>query len=161
LTKPSEEGPVFGVGFGHDLAARFLASYGLLGADDFSARSPHSMLLSVFGRMGAAGLIGWLAIAAAIAGMTRRVFRQGTARQPRFRQRRLGYLVQRLLRRRLGGPDGGGGVWTVLGLANSLSSLGPKADDAENRAAMPAVLPTPVEPVSLSPRPLVSPSTPP
>ncbi len=49
-------GPFFGLGFGHDLAQMFvLEYYGYL--DDFSARSPHNVFLTIFGRMGFLGLI--------------------------------------------------------------------------------------------------------
>jgi len=156
-----EEGPVFGLGFGHDLAARFLASYGLLGAEDFSARSPHSMLLSVFGRMGTAGLIGWLAIATAMAGMTRRVFRQGTPDSRGFASVVWVIWFSACFGVVLEGPMGAVVFWTVLGLANSLSRQELTSGDTENRSDLPAVLPTLHEPVSLSPRPLASPSTPP
>ncbi len=71
------QNPVFGLGFGYDLAARFLVEYELLAAEDFTTRSPHSMIMSVFGRMGAVGLAAWLAVALAMAVLTRRCFAAG------------------------------------------------------------------------------------
>jgi hypothetical protein len=142
-----EEGPVFGLGFGHDLAARFLANYGLLGADDFSARSPHSILLSVFGRMGAAGLVGWLAIAAGIAGMTRRIFRRGTPDGRGFASIVWVIWISACFGVVLEGPMGAVVFWTVLGLANTLSYAAPDENDSENTRFSPAALPTVGEPV--------------
>ena len=52
------QNPVFGMGFGYDLAARFLADYEWLGVEEeFSVRSPHSVILTTFGRLGAVGLL--------------------------------------------------------------------------------------------------------
>jgi hypothetical protein len=49
--------PIFGLGFGYDLAARFLANYNWLSVEDeFTTRSPHSILVTNFGRLGAVGL---------------------------------------------------------------------------------------------------------
>jgi O-antigen ligase len=52
-----ENNPVFGLGFGYDLAARFLRIYDLpLDPEDFTARSPHSVMFSILGRMGFIGV---------------------------------------------------------------------------------------------------------
>jgi O-antigen ligase len=49
---------VFGLGFGYDLAARFIQTYDapLPSGEEFTARSPHCILFTVFGRMGFVGL---------------------------------------------------------------------------------------------------------
>lgn len=154
------DGPVFGLGFGHDLAGRFLANYGLLGADDFSARSPHSMVLSVFGRMGAAGLIGWLAIAAGMAGMTRRIFRQGSPDSRGFASIVWVIWFSACFGVVLEGPMGAVVFWTVLGLANALAGQTPATEPTENTFGSPAVLPPAGEPVSAAVAPL-APTTPP
>lgn len=61
------ENPVFGLGFGHDLAAGFLQEYYPDNiAEDFAARSPHNVFLTVFGRMGAVGLVIWLSVCAVL-----------------------------------------------------------------------------------------------
>jgi len=53
-----EYNPVFGLGFGYDLAARFLRTYDAhIDPEEFSARSPHSILFTIFGRMGAVGIL--------------------------------------------------------------------------------------------------------
>jgi len=48
--------PVFGLGFGYDLAARFRRTYEAPLGEDFDARSPHSIFFTLFGRMGFVGL---------------------------------------------------------------------------------------------------------
>ncbi|MBI2514135.1 MAG: O-antigen ligase family protein [Opitutae bacterium] len=58
--------PVFGLGFGHDLASRFVREYYPEASEDSSTRSPHNLLVTVFGRMGFVGLIAWLALMAAM-----------------------------------------------------------------------------------------------
>ena len=57
-----EKSPIFGLGFGYDISARFLRNYPLSLGDDFDARSPHSYLFSIFGRLGLVGLLAFLAI---------------------------------------------------------------------------------------------------
>ncbi len=52
--------PLFGLGFGYDLAAGFIRAYDMEMGDDFTARSPHSIVLTVFGRMGILGAGFWL-----------------------------------------------------------------------------------------------------
>jgi len=56
--------PVFGLGFGYDLAHTFVQEYYPDATEEFTARSPHNIFLSVFGRMGIAGLLVWGAICA-------------------------------------------------------------------------------------------------
>ena len=65
-------GPVFGLGFGADLTSRFLRTYELDLGDDFTTRSPHSIVVTVLGRMGLTGLVaaGWI-----VAAMTLRTVR--------------------------------------------------------------------------------------
>jgi O-antigen ligase len=70
--------PVLGLGFGSDLAARFMADYDLLLDETFAARSPHSMIVTVFGRMGGLGLLAWIAVSAGMARMVWRLFKGGT-----------------------------------------------------------------------------------
>ncbi len=161
-----EDNPVFGLGFGHDLASRFLADYGLIGADDFSARSPHSMILSVFGRMGAAGLACWLAVAAGMVAMTRRIFRHGTADGRGLASVAWVIWISACFGVVLEGPMGAVVFWTLLGLANASVSPEPEAigeeNLTENAPFAPALLPTTAEPSSprLLPPPLPPPPRP-
>ena len=71
------ENPIFGLGFGTDLAARFVADYGLVTDESFAARSPHSMIVTTYGRMGLLGLSCWLVASAFMARTVYRVFKTG------------------------------------------------------------------------------------
>lgn len=66
--------PIFGLGFGADLASRFLAQYDPLSDESFSARSPHSMVLSVLGRMGTVGTLAWGTVATLLGLLAWRLF---------------------------------------------------------------------------------------
>jgi len=58
--------PVFGLGFGHDLASRFVREYYPDSTEESSTRSPHNLLLTIFGRMGFVGLLAWFVLGAAM-----------------------------------------------------------------------------------------------
>ncbi len=58
--------PLLGLGFGHNLAEGFVSAYGLRADDSFSARSPHSIVFTMIGRLGAVGLAAVLFVAAAL-----------------------------------------------------------------------------------------------
>lgn len=75
-TETVDQNIFFGLGFGYDLAARFLADYDWLTNEEFSARSPHSMIMSVFGRMGIVGLLLWLAQMVLMLRASLRTFRE-------------------------------------------------------------------------------------
>jgi O-antigen ligase len=122
-----ESGPVFGLGFGHDLAERFVRSYELDLGEDFSARSPHSILFSVLGRMGLVGLLLLFWIVGAMAAATWRL-----ARRARTDDAALGPLgwwsvawvmfTSGCFGVVLEGPMGAVIFWTSLGMANSASA---------------------------------------
>jgi membrane protein implicated in regulation of membrane protease activity len=58
IGEASEKSPVFGLGFGYDLAKRFLRRYtAAMNPYEFDARSPHSILLTIYGRMGLIGIL--------------------------------------------------------------------------------------------------------
>lgn len=58
INETMEKAPVMGLGFGYDLAKRFLQTYNAtVNQFEFDTRSPHSILLTVFGRMGFVGII--------------------------------------------------------------------------------------------------------
>ena len=56
--------PLTGAGFGADISSEFARDYLGVGASDFTARSPHNVLLTVFARSGFAGMLPFLAVAA-------------------------------------------------------------------------------------------------
>lgn len=49
--------PVFGLGFGADLARGFVQEYYPDSGDDFTARSPHNIFMTTLGRMGVTGVL--------------------------------------------------------------------------------------------------------
>ncbi len=118
-----EQNPAFGLGFGHDLAASFLREYNPEMAEDFTARSPHSIVVSAFGRMGAVGLASLLAVVLVIGVRTWLVIRDpGVDATP------LGLwaaiwviLVSACFGVVLEGPMGAVVFWSLLGIACTLS----------------------------------------
>jgi hypothetical protein len=62
-----EGNPWFGLGFGTDLASRFVSEYYPEQGEEFDARSPHNVMLTLFGRAGIAGTIPLLIITALLA----------------------------------------------------------------------------------------------
>lgn len=110
--------PVFGLGFGYDLASRFLVEYELLAAEDFTTRSPHSMIMSVLGRMGALGLALWLAVAVGMAHLTYRCFRVGDFDAIGLVCIAWVLWFSACVGVVLEGPMGAVVFWIVLGLAN-------------------------------------------
>ncbi|OHE77464.1 MAG: hypothetical protein A3G75_08205, partial [Verrucomicrobia bacterium RIFCSPLOWO2_12_FULL_64_8] len=113
-------GPVFGLGFGYDLAKKFVRTYNPEMGDDFSARSPHSFVVTTFGRMGATGLGLVLALVGAMAVKTWRSLRDKMADPVVvglwcavwiiFTSSCFGVVLE--------GPMGAVVFWTILGLAN-------------------------------------------
>lgn len=59
--------PYVGLGFGYDLAGRFVREYYPESSEEFVTRSPHNVLLTIFGRMGAIGLAAFLLVLALVA----------------------------------------------------------------------------------------------
>jgi hypothetical protein len=66
-----EHSPYIGLGFGYDLAEKFLKVYYPDSGDDFRARSPHSILVTTFARMGILGLLSFLIFLATLLFPTR------------------------------------------------------------------------------------------
>jgi hypothetical protein len=57
INETMDKAPVFGLGFGYDLAKRFLISYEApLNVVEFDTRSPHSIWITALGRMGLLGI---------------------------------------------------------------------------------------------------------
>lgn len=117
-----EDGRWFGLGFGHDLASEFLRIYYAEGNEEFSARSPHNFLLSVFARMGLTGLLLLGGIIAAMTALTRRAGRAertGENTTLPFWIVSWAMLASACFGVVLEGPMGAVVFWTALGLANS------------------------------------------
>jgi hypothetical protein len=114
--------PVFGLGFGADLASKFLADYDLLSDESFAARSPHSMIVTVFGRMGFAGLLAWLCVSAAMWRIIWLLIKRGTPDGMGLASIAGVIWTSASVGVVLEGPMGAVVFWTVLGLANALYS---------------------------------------
>jgi hypothetical protein len=70
ITDTLQTNPYVGVGFGYDLAENFLRTYYPDSTDDFTARSPHNVFITVFARTGALGLLCFLALSMVLARKT-------------------------------------------------------------------------------------------
>lgn len=129
-----ETNPLVGLGFGHDLAKNFVREYSPEAGDDFSARSPHSIVLTVFGRMGVLGLMAFLFLAATLLELTLRRLRTsdtplewGLAVAPWV------ILASACFGVVLEGPMGAVPFWTLLGIANAA----PSSDVSTAQSALP------------------------
>jgi hypothetical protein len=117
--------PLMGQGFGADLSARFLADFDLLNDETFAARSPHSMIVTVFGRMGLIGFLCWTAISVFAASVVWRLFRGGEPDGVGLACITTAFWISSGVGVVLEGPMGAVIFWTALGLANSTLRKGP------------------------------------
>ena len=125
-----DNGPWLGLGFGYDLAATFLQRYYPDSDDEFSTRSPHSILLTAFGRTGAVGLAALLTVVAAMAWRTWRGLREktGDGIAEVYWLAAWVILTSACFGVVLEGPMGAVVFWTLLGLANAASVAAPAED---------------------------------
>lgn len=128
-----DQNPVFGLGFGYDLARNFLREYNPDMAEDFTARSPHSIVVSAFGRMGFAGLLVLLALVAVLAVRTWRIMRQPDADPTTLGLWACVWVifVSACFGVVLEGPMGAVVFWTLLGLACAVSQPRSAAETEE------------------------------
>lgn len=111
----------FGLGFGYDLADRFVRQYFPESSEDFTARSPHNVLITIFARM---GLVGSGAFLVFLAVFIRRTLHAVRSTAPDPTERTLwcaGWVMFTCacFGVVLEGPMGAVVFWTVLGLANA------------------------------------------
>jgi hypothetical protein len=128
------ENPVLGLGFGADLAARFLADYDLLSDETFAARSPHSIAVTVFGRMGFLGLAVWIAFSASLARVVWRLLRRGDPDGLGLASVTCVIWISACVGVVLESPMGAVIFWTVVGLANAAASPAAGPEGARARA---------------------------
>jgi hypothetical protein len=119
IDETASSAPVFGLGFGSDLASRFLADYDLLGDESFAARSPHSIVVTVFGRLGFVGLLAWIGVVAGLGRMVWRLFRRGDADSLGLASVACVILISACVGVVLESPMGAVIFWTVAGLGNA------------------------------------------
>ncbi len=140
------DGRFFGLGFGADLAADFLRVYYADTAEDFSARSPHNFMLSVFGRTGLVGFATLLVVLFAMIARTRLAGRESLqANQPDsalapwllvwaiFTAACFGVVLE--------GPMGAIVFWITLGMANAWTQRTASTTAIEEAAEPVAALP--------------------
>jgi len=117
----------FGLGFGYDLADRFVRQYFPDSSEDFTARSPHNVLITIFARMGIVGSAVFLALLAIITARTWQSLRgpQRNAEASAYWCAAWIILVCACFGVVLEGPMGAVVFWTTLGLANALTLQSP------------------------------------
>lgn len=118
------KGPLFGLGFGYDLASEFVRDYYANRHAGFETRSPHSIWVTVFGRMGLIGLssfllVGFLTVRGAVHAARRVARRQAPVASLGHWCAVLVVLGSASFGVVLEGPMGGIVFWVLLGLAAS------------------------------------------
>lgn len=149
------DSPLFGLGFGYDLSADFIAHYDLVG-DDFSTRSPHNVGMTILGRMGFLGGLLFSALLATMAHHTMRLARaarrdvEGAARALALWAAVWVIMISACFGVVLEGPMGAVVFWCLLGIANEryASVLNPAGPEAYGPESAPAPLPSWQEPAS-------------
>jgi hypothetical protein len=116
--------PVFGLGFGADLARGFVQEYYPDSGDDFTARSPHNIFMTTLGRMGLSGALVLLAIYFNQFRVTARTARAARTDPARLQSLTLQaacwvVLVSAVFGVVLEGPMGAIPLWIMLGLADA------------------------------------------
>ncbi len=110
--------PVFGLGFGHDLAAGFVREYYPESSEDFATRSPHNIFVTVAGRLGGVGLAVWTLLAAAILHQLWRTLRLGDPRESALAVSVGMIFICSCFGVVLEGPMGAVPFWVLLGLVH-------------------------------------------
>lgn len=145
-----EGNPYTGLGFGQDLADRFVREYYPESGEEFSTRSPHNVLLTIFARMGAVGLATFAIILVLVMRATNSAIPQSPeAAGPwaavwiMFVAACFGVVLE--------GPMGAVVFWSTLGLAHGnarLDNVGPELNNVVD-----APLPTSVPSANFANRP--------
>lgn len=121
--------PVFGLGFGADLSSRFIRNYDYVMGEDFTARSPHSIVFSLLGRMGLVGLVLLFVLLFIMAAQTWHTVRSGEGLATGYWCMVWTIFVSACFGVVMEGPMGAVPFWIILGLAHheSASILRPQA----------------------------------
>jgi hypothetical protein len=135
----ASQSPLLGLGFGADLSTRFLADYDLLGDETFAARSPHSMLATVIGRMGFVGFAAWMSVSGGMFMLIWKLLKRGDPDGMGLASITAAVWTSACFGVVLEGPMGAVLFWTVLGLANAkaipaAAAASPAADASVGRA---------------------------
>lgn len=140
--------PVFGLGFGADLAGGFVQEYYPNAGEEFNTRSPHNIFLTIFGRMGLAGVAVWVVFCFIL--LRRTWFSLRHREDPvswSFWASAWVVLLSACLGVVLEGPMGAVIFWTLLGLAHARDAAAEETPAAEVSAAPPepALVASPAE----------------
>ena len=138
IAETLEANPVFGLGFGYDLAARFLVNYDWIEIEDFSTRSPHSVLVTTFGRLGAVGLSLFLIAGLAIVASARGSFARLDYETMAWWTVAGTVGVSAAFGVVLEGPMGAVLFWTALGIGHQRRVLAAEESDESDADALPA-----------------------
>ncbi|MBS0661900.1 MAG: O-antigen ligase family protein [Verrucomicrobia bacterium] len=125
-----EGNPWVGLGFGADLAERFVREYYADSPEEFSTRSPHNVLLTIFARMGAIGLVAFLVVLGIIAVRTWRAVHADPLDAGLWCSVWI-MLASACLGVVLEGPMGAVVFWIVLGVAATPAEEGEKGTNDE------------------------------
>lgn len=117
-----EGNPWFGLGFGSDLASRFVVEYFPEQDDEFDVRSPHNVVLTLFGRVGLAGAVPFLAILGLTAWRIIRSARRRDAATGLWGAAWI-VLISACFGVVLEGPMGAVIFWSALGLASATPTV--------------------------------------
>jgi O-antigen ligase len=134
--------PWFGVGWGYDLAQPFLRIYYPEGGDDFTTRSPHNVLVTLFARTGVVGLAPFLFVLVIIWRRTWRAARFAPISTASLWVVLWTVITSAALGVVLEGPMGAVVFWVMLGLAESYSNADAEAAELTES---PEELPLPVQ----------------
>ncbi len=119
--------PVFGLGFGADLARGFVQEYYPEAGEEFNTRSPHNIFVTAFGRMGAIGVLTWLLFCVVLVVRAWRAMRHtGDPVLWSLWSGALAIVVASTFGVVLEGPMGAVIFWTLLGLASSWPEATPE-----------------------------------
>ena len=110
--------PFVGLGYGHDLAQRFLEAYYPDTNEEFSTRSPHNIAITVFARSGLIGFLPFVLVVGLVFTRTIRATRRDLANAGLWLSACV-IFVSACFGVVLEGPMGGVVFWTVLGTANA------------------------------------------
>lgn len=124
-------GPWLGLGFGYDLADQFVREFYPEDTDEFTTRSPHNVLVTIFARMGAVGLAAFLTIVAVMAARTWRAIARGPDEAAPWCAAWT-VLTSACFGVVLEGPMGAVVFWTLLGLGQA--GLAQPADETPGAA---------------------------
>lgn len=110
--------PYLGLGFGHDLADRFVREYYPESGEEFAVRSPHNVLITAFARLGATGLAVLLAVMSVVGVGTWRAIKRGPREAAPWCAAWI-IFVSACFGVVLEGPMGAVVFWTMLGVAHA------------------------------------------